>query len=121
MVAQALRADDLARSLATDWYAATAWPWAGIFRDLRASRRAELCGPCSVTAATRVVPLCSRQRSLPSVSLAGEPLPEQILGLAGRLDDLRVFTGCLVGPDYRRSLARRLARLQQLVKLPAEP
>ena len=77
--------------------AATARPWAGIFRDLRASRCAELCGPCSVTAATRVVPLCSRQRSLPSVSLAGEPLPEQILGLAGRLDDLEGFHGMLGG------------------------
>ena len=44
--------------------AATARPWAGIFRDLHASRCAELCGPCRVTAATRVVPFCSRQRSL---------------------------------------------------------
>ena len=96
-------------------------PWAEIFRGLSDSRRAELCGPCSVTAATRAAAFCSHKRPLPAASHTAEHLQEQILGLAGRLDDLEDFTGCLVGPDYRRSLARRLTRLETLVAMPAEP
>ena len=96
-------------------------PWAEIFLQLSDSRRAELCGPGSVTAATRTVPLSARKRSLPGSSNTAEHLQEQISGLAGRLDDLEDFTGCLVGPDYSRSLARRLTRLENLIVMPAEP
>ena len=102
-------------------------PWAEVFHDLSDARRAELCGPCSVSAATRIVrfdgsaiSLGSRKRALPAASASASCLQERVLGLAGRVDDLEDFTGCLLGPSYGRSLARRLTRLEQILQVPAD-